>query len=170
MVVHENGRESVSEAFRIVRTNMDFMRVKEKNMQVVMFTSFNPGAGKTFVSIHLAMSFALPHKKVVLVDREIRKGTLSSHVQVSDMGVTNYLSGRIDNVDEIIQKGELYDKLDIIHAGPVPPNPAELLLSDRLEALIAELRERYDYIILDNVPAGVGADAVVVNRVAGLTD
>lgn len=67
------------------------------------------------------------------------------------MGVTNYLSGRIDNVDEIIQKGELYDKLDIIHAGPVPPNPAELLLSDRLEALIAELRERYDYIILDNV-------------------
>ena len=85
------------------------------------------------------------------------------------MGVTNYLSGRIDNVDEIIQKGELYDKLDIIHAGPVPPNPAELLLSDRLEALIAELRERYDYIILDNVPAGVVADAVIVNRVADLT-
>lgn len=105
--------DSVSEAFRIVRTNMDFMRVKEKNMQVVMFTSFNPGAGKTFVSINLAMSFALTHKKVVLVDLDIRKGTLSSHVQVSDMGVTNYLSGRIDNVDEIIQKGELYDKLDI---------------------------------------------------------
>ena len=169
VVVHENGRDSVSEAFRIVRTNMDFMRVKDKNMQVVMFTSFNPGAGKTFVSINLAMSFALTHKKVVLVDLDIRKGTLSSHVQVSDMGVTNYLSGRIDNVDEIIQKGELYDKLDIIHAGPVPPNPAELLLSDRLEALIAGLRERYDYIILDNVPAGVVADAVIVNRVADLT-
>ncbi|WP_301704848.1 polysaccharide biosynthesis tyrosine autokinase, partial [uncultured Parabacteroides sp.] len=169
VVVHENGRDSVSEAFRIVRTNMDFMRVKEKNMQVVMFTSFNPGAGKTFVSINLAMSFALTHKKVVLVDLDIRKGTLSSHVQVSDMGVTNYLSGRIDNIDEIIRKGELYDKLDIIHAGPVPPNPAELLLSDRLEALIAELRGRYDYIILDNVPAGVVADAVIVNRVADLT-
>lgn len=126
VVVHENGRDSVSEAFRIVRTNMDFMRVKDKNMQVVMFTSFNPGAGKTFVSINLAMSFALTHKKVVLVDLDIRKGTLSSHVKVSDMGVTNYLSGRVDNVDEIIRKGELYDKLDIIHAGPVPPNPAEL--------------------------------------------
>ena len=133
VVVHENGRDSVSEAFRIVRTNMDFMRVKDKNMQVVMFTSFNPGAGKTFVSINLAMSFALTHKKVVLVDLDIRKGTLSSHVKVSDMGVTNYLSGRVDNVDEIIRKGELYDKLDIIHAGHVPPNPAEHYLSDRLE-------------------------------------
>ncbi len=169
VVVHENGRDSVSEAFRIVRTNMDFMRVKDKKMQVVMFTSFNPGAGKTFVSMNLAMSFALTHKKVVLVDLDIRKGTLSSHVHVSDKGVTNYLSGRIDNVDEIIRQNELCDKLDIIHAGPVPPNPAELLLGDRLETLIAELRKRYDYIILDNVPAGVVADAVIVNRVADLT-
>ena len=86
VVVHENGRDSVSEAFRIVRTNMDFMRVKDKKMQVVMFTSFNPGAGKTFVSMNLAMSFALTHKKVVLVDLDIRKGTLSSHVRVSDKG------------------------------------------------------------------------------------
>ena len=169
VVVHENGRDSVSEAFRIVRTNMDFMRVKDKKMQVVMFTSFNPGAGKTFVSMNLAMSFALTHKKVVLVDLDIRKGTLSSHVRVSDKGITNYLSGRIDNVDEIIRQNELCDKLDIIHAGPVPPNPAELLLGDRLETLIAELRKRYDYIILDNVPAGVVADAVIVNRVADLT-
>lgn len=82
---------------------------------------------------------------------------------------SNYLSGRIDNVDEIIRQNELCDKLDIIHAGPVPPNPAELLLGDRLETLIAELRKRYDYIILDNVPAGVVADAVIVNRVADLT-
>lgn len=92
-----------------MRTNMDFMRVKDKKMQVVMFTSFNPGAGKTFVSMNLAMSFALTHKKVVLVDLDIRKGTLSSHVHVSDKGVTNYLSGRIDNVDEIIRQNELCD-------------------------------------------------------------
>ena len=145
------------------------MRDKKDKSEVVMFTSFNPGAGKTFVSMNLAMSFALTHKKVVLVDLDIRKGTLSSHVHVSDKGVTNYLSGRIDNVDEIIRQNELCDKLDIIHAGPVPPNPAELLLGDRLETLIAELRKRYDYIILDNVPAGVVADAVIVNRVADLT-
>ena len=73
--MRENGRDSISEAFRIVRTNMDFMRVKAKDMKVVMFTSFNPNAGKTFVSMNLAMSFALTRKKVILVDLDIRKGT-----------------------------------------------------------------------------------------------
>ena len=106
VVVHENGRDSVSEAFRIVRTNMDFMRVKDKNMQVVMFTSFNPGAGKTFVSINLAMSFALTHKKVVLVDLDIRKGTLSSHVRDFDMGAKGTLSSHV-KVSDMGAKGTL---------------------------------------------------------------
>lgn len=170
IVVRENGRDSISEAFRIVRTNMDFMRVKAKDMKVVMFTSFNPNAGKTFVSMNLAMSFALTSKKVILIDLDIRKGTLSSHVSGStNMGVTNYLSGKVDDIDFIIRKEELANNLDIIHTGPVPPNPSELLLSDRLECLIEELRKRYDYIILDNVPAGMVADAAIVNRVADLT-
>ena len=77
IVVRENGRDSVSEAFRIIRTNMDFMRVKSEKLQVVMFTSANPGAGKTFVSGNLAMSIAQTNKRVVLVDVDIRKGTLS---------------------------------------------------------------------------------------------
>ena len=170
IVVRENGRDSISEAFRIVRTNMDFMRVKAKDMKVVMFTSFNPNAGKTFVSMNLAMSFALTRKKVILVDLDIRKGTLSGHVSGStNMGITNYLSGKVDDINSIIKKEELATNLDIIHTGPVPPNPSELLLSDRLEALIEELKKRYDYIILDNVPAGLVADAAIVNRVADLT-
>lgn len=169
VVVCENGRDSISEAFRMVRTNMEFMRVKTKDMKVVMFTSFNPGAGKTFVSINLAMSFALTNKKTILVDLDIRKGTLSSHISSANMGITNYLSGKIENVDDIICKGELYEKLDIIHVGPIPPNPSELLLSGHLDDLIGVLRERYDYIILDNVPGGMVADAAIVNRVADLT-
>ena len=170
IVVRENGRDSISEAFRIVRTNMDFMRVKAKDMKVVMFTSFNPNAGKTFVSMNLAMSFALTRKKVILVDLDIRKGTLSGHVSgTTNMGITNYLSGKVDDINSIIKKEELATNLDIIHTGPVPPNPSELLLSDRLEALIEELKKRYDYIILDNVPAGLVADAAIVNRVADLT-
>ena len=163
IVVRENGRDSISEAFRIVRTNMDFMRVKAKDMKVVMFTSFNPNAGKTFVSMNLAMSFALTRKKVILVDLDIRKGTLSGHVSgTTNMGITNYLSGKVDDINSIIKKEELATNLDIIHTGPVPPNPSELLLSDRLEALIEELKKRYDYIILDNVtfleycPCGFG--------------
>ena len=94
ILVHENGRDGVSEAFRIVRTNMEFMRVKAKDLKVVMFTSSNPGAGKTFVSMNLAMSFVLTNKKVILVDTDIRKGTLSSHASTAaGMGVTHYLSG-----------------------------------------------------------------------------
>ncbi len=169
VVVKENGRDSLSEAFRIVRTNMDFMQVKSKEMQVVLFTSYNPGAGKTFVSTNLAMSFALTYKKVILVDLDIRKGTLSSHMKENGKGVTNYLSGKIETIDSIIHIGEIEGKLDVIHAGPVPPNPAELLLSDRLENMINELRKRYDYIMLDNVPAGIVADAMIVNRIADLT-
>ena len=75
----------------------------------------------------------------------------------------------MDDINSIIKKEELATNLDIIHTGPVPPNPSELLLSDRLEALIEELKKRYDYIILDNVPAGLVADAAIVNRVADLT-
>ena len=90
IVVRENGRDSISEAFRIVRTNMDFMRVKAKDMKVVMFTSFNPNAGKTFVSMNLAMSFALTRKKVILVDLDIRKGTPVSYTHLFMVGA-NYL-------------------------------------------------------------------------------
>ena len=85
------------------------------------------------------------------------------------MGLTHYLSGSTDKVDDIVGRSEEYDKLDVIFSGPVPPNPAELLLSERFDRLITELRKRYDYIIVDNVPAGMVADASIVNRVADLT-
>lgn len=169
LIVRENSRDAVSEAFRIVRTNMDFMRAGLENMQVVMFTSLNVSAGKTFVSSNLAMSLAMAGKKVVLVDLDIRKGTLSGHMHSSTAGVTNYLSDKIGDVDSLIRKSEYHPNLDIVANGPVPPNPAELLLSERLDKLITELRKRYDYVILDNVPSNMIADAVIVNRVADLT-
>ena len=172
IVVKENSRDAVSEAFRIIRTNMDFMCMKDCKQQVVMFTSFNPGAGKTFIAMNLAMSIALTRKKVVLLDLDIRKGTLThvhSHDHANQPGITHYLSGRVDDLDKIIRVGGLHEYLDVIGAGPIPPNPAELLLSERLDRLIVELRKRYDYIIIDNVPAGMVADAVIVNRVVDMT-
>jgi capsular exopolysaccharide synthesis family protein len=173
VVVRENGRDPVSEAFRIIRTNMDFMQVKTDHMQVVMFTSFHPGAGKTFVSINLAASVALTHKKVILIDLDIRKRTLTSLVQkeANPVGITHYLSGRVADFHTLIHKKEVngLDNLDVIYAGPVPPNPAELLLSQRLDVLINELKKEYDHIFLDNVPSGMVADAPIVNRVADLT-
>ena len=169
VVVKSGSRDAVSEAFRIIRTNMDFMRVKADNMKVIMFTSMNPGAGKTFVSTNLAASLILMKKKVVLVDLDIRKGTLAKNVGYSGKGATNYLSGSVDSVREVVAKNQIVEGLDVLFAGPVPPNPAELLLSHKLDDMIEELKSIYDYVIVDNVPAGVVADAPIVNRVADLT-
>jgi capsular exopolysaccharide synthesis family protein len=173
VVVRENGRDPISEAFRIIRTNMDFMQVKSDNMQVVMFTSFNPGSGKTFVSLNLATSIALTQKKVILIDLDIRRHRLTQQLQKEEnsTGIVHYLSGQEEDIQALINTKVIngINNLDFIGAGPTPPNPAELLLSQRLDTLIAELRKKYDYILLDNVPAGVVADAVITNRVADLT-
>lgn len=168
VVVHENSRDAVSEAFRILRTNMEFMRVKPEEMKVIMFTSFNPKAGKSFISKNLAVSLALTEKKVILVDLDIRKETLNKQERHT-VGVTNYLSGKISQPEELIKKGFLNTKLDFIPSGPIPPNPVELLLSARLETLISYLKEKYDYIVLDGVPVGMVADTMIVNRVADLS-
>ena len=111
----------------------------------------------------------LTQKKVVLVDLDIRKSGFGRHTQHGQKGVTNYLADKDLSVDEVITKDGLTEGLDLVYPGPIPPNPAELLLSNRLDQLIAELRKRYDYIIVDNVPAGIVADASIANRIADLT-
>lgn len=166
MAVKEQGDDIVSEAFRILRTNMAFLSKKDKPAQVITFTSFNIGAGKTFIARNLSMSLAYMKKRVVTVDLDIRKGTLSRHFGHYHVGVTNYLSDNTVKVDDIIQHQEGFD---LIPAGILAPNPAELLMDNRLDELMNELRTRYDYIIADNVPVGLIADATIANRIADLT-
>lgn len=166
MAVKEQGDDIVSEAFRILRTNMAFLSKKDKPAQVITFTSFNIGAGKTFIARNLSMSLAYLKKRVVMVDLDIRKGTLSRHFGHYHVGVTNYLSDNTVKVDDIIQHQEGFD---LIPAGILAPNPAELLMDNRLDELMSELRTRYDYIIADNVPVGLIADATIANRIADLT-
>lgn len=166
MAVKEQGDDIVSEAFRILRTNMAFLSKKDKPAQVITFTSFNIGAGKTFIARNLSMSMAYLKKRVIMVDLDIRKGTLSRHFGHYHVGVTNYLSDNTVKVDDIIQHQE---GLDLIPAGILAPNPAELLMDNRLDELMNELRTRYDYIIADNVPVGLIADATIANRIADLT-
>lgn len=166
MAVKEQGDDIVSEAFRILRTNMAFLSKKDKSAQVITFTSFNIGAGKTFIARNLSMSLAYLKKRVVMVDLDIRKGTLSRHFGHYHVGVTNYLSDNMVKVDDIIQHQEGFD---LIPAGILAPNPAELLMDNRLDELMNELRTRYDYIIADNVPVGLIADATIANRIADLT-
>ena len=156
----------VAEAFRVLRTNMAFMSRKDRPSQVITFTSFNEGAGKTFIASNLAMSFVYAKKRVVLVDLDIRKGTLSRHFGICRTGVTNYLADPSVTVDEIIQHREHFD---VISFGATAPNPAELLMDSRLDELFDALRSRYDLIIADNVPVGIIADASIANRIADLT-
>ena len=156
----------VSEAFRVLRTNMAFMAKKDHPVQVITFTSFNEGAGKTFISHNLGMSFVYAKKRVILIDLDIRKGTLSRYFGDHHNGITNYLADPSVTVDDIIRH---QGPFDLIPSGAVAPNPAELLMDERLDELIAELRKRYDIIIADNVPMGIIADASIANRITDLT-
>jgi capsular exopolysaccharide synthesis family protein len=175
VVVRESGRDPVSEAFRIIRTNMDFMRVKQDYIKVITVTSTNVGSGKTFVSSNLAVSLAMTGKKVLLMDMDIRKGTLGKGLNIhankngNNVGLTSYLSKKVTNIEALFVQTDDYPDIDIIRSGPEPPNPAELLLSSRLDELIKELRTRYDFIVIDNVPAGMVADAIISNRITDLT-
>ncbi|WP_321480778.1 polysaccharide biosynthesis tyrosine autokinase [uncultured Bacteroides sp.] len=169
--VKEQGRDSITEAFRILRTNLGFMAVKADTQKVITFTSFGVGAGKTFTSINLAVSLTQIHKKVLLLDLDLRKGALSSLVcgRQKRIGITHYLSEKTLTIEDILIQNALCDKVDLIPVGAIAPNPAELLLSTRLDELICELKKRYDYIIVDNVPIGIVADAAILDRITDLT-
>lgn len=161
------GADIVKEAFRILRTNMSFMVKKDKPLQVITFTSFNSGAGKSFVAMNLAESLAYTRKKVILIDLDIRKGSLSHRIHEHGVGMTNYLADETITLSDIIHTTD--KGIDFINSGTVAPNPAELLMDGRLDRMIEELRECYDYIVVDNVPVGMVADATIVNRIADLT-
>lgn len=170
VAVRENGRDNISEAFRIIRTNMGFMNTSGKQ-QVFLITSSNEHAGKTFVSTNLAMTYAFSGNKVLLMDLDLRRRTLSKHMgqRNNPNGISRYMSDQSVTVKDIISKSELHENFDCIYAGLQPPNPAEQLLSSRLDDLIAECRKMYDYIIIDSVPALVIADALITSRIADLS-
>ena len=170
VAVRENGRDNISEAFRILRTNMGFMNTSG-DQKVFLITSSNEHAGKTFVSTNLAMTYAFSGNKVLLIDLDLRRRTLSKHLgqRNNPIGISKYMSDHSVNVTDIISKSDLHENFDCIYAGLQPPNPAEQLLSNRLDELIAECRELYDYIIIDSVPALVIADALIASRIADLS-
>ena len=171
VVVRANGRDNVSEAFRIVRANMAFMNTAGSESQVLLVTSSNQHAGKTFVSTNLAMTLAMSGNKVLLVDLDLRRRTMSKHMgqRNNPVGISRYMSDKSVQVADIISRIDLHENFDYIYAGLQPPNPAEQLMSSRLDELFAECRKLYDFIVIDSVPALVIADAIISSRVADLT-
>ncbi len=165
VVVREKGHDVVNEAFRIVRTNLEFMDGGKTAGRTIMITSMNPGSGKTFISLNLALSFAIKGKKVLVIDLDMRRKSLSNVVDRKiKTGISNYLAEQVDALDEIILRHPLHANLDVIPVGTIPPNPTELLFSKRLESMLAELRKEYDLILIDCPPSEIVADVAIVNE------
>lgn len=153
------------EAFRILRFALGYMR---QNPKVLVSTSTTPGQGKSFVTRNMAIILAMAGKKVVVIDADIRKRTLSA-VFRHTIGLTAYLSDDYTQVGDIIKKDGISKGVDFIPAGHMPPNPSELLMSNRLDELVKRLRSEYDYVLFDTTPMLSVADANIVNRVADST-
>ena len=168
IVVKEKSRNVINEAFRVVRTNLEFVVGKERESNVIMLTSANPGSGKTFITFNLATSLAIKGKKIITIDLDLRKGSLSEYVGSPKEGVSNYLIGEMRTWKEIVRKPE-NGQLDIIPVGMIPPNPTELLFAERLEQLVNDLRKEYDYIFIDCPPVEIVADAAIINMLADIT-
>ncbi|MBR6989419.1 MAG: polysaccharide biosynthesis tyrosine autokinase [Bacteroidaceae bacterium] len=168
LYVKEGSRNQINEAFRVVRSNMEFMQ-GENEHQIVMITSANAGSGKTFVTLNLAASFAIKDRKVLAIDLDFRKRSLSKYVNKPHHGLADYLAKRAENYDNLIIKSSLVNGLDILPVGSIPPNPTELLYSERLGVMLEELKKEYDLIFLDCPPVEIVADASIVAKYADKT-
>ena len=170
IVIKENENDTMAETFRAIRTNLQFM-LDSPDKKVVLFTSTTSGEGKTFVASNLAMSFALLGKKVLLMGLDIRKPRLADIFGLKDhtRGITSFLIGDKNDkellFDQIINSKQS-ENLDLLPAGIIPPNPAELLSKENLDKAIEFLKEKYDYIILDTAPLGLVTDTLIIARVA----
>lgn len=172
IVVHENKNNLMEEIFRSLRTNLQFL-MKEHD-KVILMTSTTSGEGKTFIASNVAISFALLGKKVVLVGLDIRKPRLAELFEIDDHhhGITNLLikdNITWDDVNKQIVNSGVNNNLDLLMAGPVPPNPGELVTRKSLEETIDTLKEHYDYIVIDTAPVGLVTDTLALGRIANAT-
>ena len=169
IVVNEGNRNIINEAFRVLRSNMDFMASKDNNQHVFVLTSFNPGSGKSFLAINIAISFAIKKKKILVIDGDLRYRTVSSYVDSPNKGLSDYLNNQIEDWKEIIVSYKGYTNLHILPIGTVPSNPTELLEDSKLSMLIEALRPEYDYIFIDCPPVDIVADAQIIEKWADRT-
>lgn len=171
LITHEDPKSPVSEMFRALRTNIQFMNTDEE-IDTILITSTLPGEGKSWVASNLAVTFAQTGKKVILIDADMRKGRQYNIFGVSPRpGLSNYLSGVINgekiknskNINLFVKQTQI-DNLYLIPAGNVPPNPSELLVSQKMNKLIKDLKQEYDVIIFDGTPSLLVADAIILSR------
>ena len=165
IVVKHNKRDAVNEAFRVCRTNLEFV-TRGADTNVIVVTSFNPGSGKTFVTSNLAAALSIKGKKVLAIDGDLRHASLSSLVGKPKKGLANYLSGEINDIQPLLVTPEGYENINILPVGTIPPNPSELVGSARFAELINSLKASYDFVFIDCPPYNIVADTQIIAEVA----
>lgn len=165
-LIKSESRTSSAEAIRIVRTNLEFMltKVPEGIAKTIFVTSTFPSEGKTFISVNLAATFALSGRRVLLIGSDIRNPKFGEYINVPSVGLTNYLSSTDKDVRDYIIKHEGYKNFFILPSGVIPPNPAELLMSNKVDQLFDELKKEYDYIIVDTAPVSLVTDTLLIAK------
>ncbi|MFZ1306502.1 MAG: polysaccharide biosynthesis tyrosine autokinase [Ferruginibacter sp.] len=167
IAISEGKRTIIAEQFRSMRTNLAFMGINEEH-KTLLVTSSISGEGKSFVALNLAMSFTLTGKKVGLMEMDLRKPKLSLYLGINrDPGITSYLIGKSD-IDSIIKETR-YPNLFVVSAGPIPPNPTELIISEKFGEMMTLLKEKFDYIIIDSAPIGPVTDSQLISGYANST-
>ncbi|WP_245849714.1 GumC family protein [Hymenobacter crusticola] len=169
LVVTKSNRTPIAEMFKLVRANLHFAALGKKNI-VMMVTSSMSGEGKTFFSINLGASLALTGKRVVLLDLDLRDPKVATELNLPEsLGITDYLVSSDVSIHDIVKPSEAVSDLFIVNSGPIPPNPIELIMSSKFSHLIQELKENFDYIIIDTPPVGQVADAFALRSFIDFT-
>ena len=163
LIVNNKARSIISEQFRIVRSNLQFLL---KDKKTILITSSISGEGKSFISLNVAAVLAITDKKVALLEFDLRKPRIVANLNLpkSDIGLSNYLIGQSVKLEELYLILPDYPSLHIYNSGPIPPNPAELMLGDRMTDLFKELKDKYDYVIIDSAPIGLVGDSYTIAR------
>lgn len=168
IAVTMNSRQLIAEQFRSLRTNLQYL-IPGKQEKIILITSSMSGEGKSFLSINLAATLALANKKVILLEFDLRKPKISQTLSLEKRGFTNYIIAEDADWRTMIQHSGKQAGFDILASGPLPPNPTELLMLPKVTTLMNELKESYDYIIIDSPPAGMVTDAEIMASYADIT-
>ncbi|MGQ7889896.1 CpsD/CapB family tyrosine-protein kinase [Paenibacillus sp. WC2504] len=160
IITHHNPKSPISEAYRTLRTNIQFSSIDEE-LRVLMITSAGPGEGKSTTLVNLAVAYAQADKKVLVIDADLRKPTMHHTLQVSNRwGLTNLLTNQL-SVIEVLQETSI-NNLSIITSGPIPPNPSEILASKKMISVLDELKQQFDIILIDAPPAIAVTDSQII--------
>jgi capsular exopolysaccharide synthesis family protein len=170
LIVKEKPRHPVSEQFRLLRTNLEYMLPAHVGSRVIMLTSSMSGEGKSFLSLNLAAMMSLGEKKVVLLEFDLRKPKLSKYINFeNNYGLSSFLINKSSDINTLIKRVPGIENLYLFGSGPIPPNPAELINSDRTVELFSQLKANFDYIIIDVPPVGLVTDALLLSTYADIS-